>query len=175
MSKFMTASWQAYELDKESVRLETKVCDMEKELSHNTRERMKLEDEVKELKNLVKELRTNIVETDTSLDHFQKQNDELRPTLSRSRDKVIRKFKTSKEFTDLLDENYVAGFEDFCMDAIESFPKVDFDSIRLRTTTENSLLQTNLEDVNIKDDASTPHPAKDGPKFGGNALSGLSH
>lgn len=81
----------------------------------------------------------------------------------------------SKEFADLLDENYVASFEDFRMDAIESFPEADFDSIKLCTTTESSLLQTNLEDVNIKDDASTPHPAKDGPKFGGNALSGLSY
>lgn len=72
MSKFMTASQQAYELDKESVGLEAKVRDMEKELSRNTGERMKLEDEVKKLKNLVEELRTNIMEKDTTLYHFQK-------------------------------------------------------------------------------------------------------
>lgn len=46
----------------------------------------------------------------------------------------------SKEFADLLDENYVASFEDFRMDAIESFPEADFDSIKLCTTTESSLL-----------------------------------
>lgn len=62
---------------------------------------MKLEDEVKELKNLAEELRTDIVEMDTRLDHLQKQDDELRSSLSKSRDEVIKEFKMSKEFTDL--------------------------------------------------------------------------
>lgn len=101
---------------------------------------MKLEDKVKELKNLAEELRTDIVEVDTRLDHLQKQDDELRSSLSKSRDEVIKEFKMSKEFTNLLDENYVVGFEDFCMDAIESFPEVDFDSIKLCTVVEISLL-----------------------------------
>ena len=109
------------------------------------------------------------MEKDTCLDHLQKQNDELRSSLSKFRDEVIKEFKMSKEFIDLLDENYAAGFKDFRMDAIESFLGVDFDSIKLRTIAESSLLQTSLEDVNIKDDASTLHPAKDGSKFGGNA------
>lgn len=60
---------QAYELDKDRVRLEAKVCDMEKESSHKTGKRMKLEGEVKELNNLVEKFRTDIVE-DTHLDHL---------------------------------------------------------------------------------------------------------
>ena len=114
------------------------------------------------------------MEMDTRLDHLHKQNDKLRSSLSKFRDEVIKEFKMSQEFTDLLDENYAAGFEDFCMDAIESFPRVDFDSIKLRTVVESSLLQMSLEDVNIEDDVSTPHPAQDGSKFGSNAPSGLS-
>ena len=121
MSKFMAASKQAYELDKTRVRLEAKICDMEKESSRRTGERMKLEAKVKELKNLVEELGADIVEKDTHLDHLQKQNDELKSSLSKSRDEVIREFKTSKAYTDLLDENYVVGFEYFRMDALESF------------------------------------------------------
>ena len=121
MSKFRVASKQAYELDKTRVRLEAKICDMEKESSRRTRERMKLEAEVKELKNLAEELGADIVEKDTRLDHLQKQNDELKSSLSKSRDEVIREFKTSKAYTDLLDENYVVGFEYFRMDALESF------------------------------------------------------
>ena len=58
MSKFMVVSRQAYELDRDRIKLEAKVCDIEKESSRKTRERIKLEDEVKELKNLGKELRT---------------------------------------------------------------------------------------------------------------------
>ena len=140
MSKFMAVSRQAYELDKERVRLEAKVCEMEKESSCRTGERMKLEDEVKELKNLTKELRIDIVEKYIHLDHLQKQNDKLRSFLSKTRDEVIKEFKMSKEFTDLLDENYATGLNDFRMDTIESFLGVDFDSIKLRIIVESSLL-----------------------------------
>ena len=135
---------------------------------------MKLEDEVRELKNLAEGLKVDVLEKDTRLNHLQKQNDELSSLLSKSRDEVIKEFKTSSEFTDLLDKNNVASFENFRMDTIESFPGVDFDSIKFRTVAESSLLQTSLKDLNIKDDASTSHPVKDGSKSGGNAPSGLS-
>lgn len=52
MSKFRTVSRQAYELDHNKVRLEEKILDIEKESSHRIEERMKLEAEVVELKNL---------------------------------------------------------------------------------------------------------------------------
>ena len=48
------------------------------------------------------------------------------------------------------------------MDAIESFPRVDFDFIKLCIAAKSSLLQTSSENVNIKDDAYTPYSAKDG-------------
>ena len=41
-------------MDKDRIKLEAKVYDIEKESSRKTGERMKLEDEVKELKNLAK-------------------------------------------------------------------------------------------------------------------------
>ena len=60
--------------------------------------------------------------------------------MSKTRDEVIKEFKMSKEFTDLLDENYATGLNDFRMDTIESFLGVDFDSIKLRIIVESSLL-----------------------------------
>ena len=45
---------------------------MERESSHQVEVRAKLEDEVKELKNLIEELKSNAVEMDTHLDHLQK-------------------------------------------------------------------------------------------------------
>lgn len=102
---------------------------------------MKLEVEVVKLKNLAEDLRKNIMEKDICLDHLQKQNKELRSSLSQFWDEVIREFKSSKECIDLLDVNYVVGFEDFCMDTFESFLGVDFDSIKLRTAIKSSLLQ----------------------------------
>lgn len=70
MSKFMVVFRQATKLDKEKIRLEIRVSDMEKEASHKAGEKVKLEDEVKELKNLIEELKADIIEKETSLDHF---------------------------------------------------------------------------------------------------------
>ena len=68
----------------------------------------------------------------------------------------------SKQFTDLLDKNYIAGFEDFRLDAIENFPNLDFSSIKLNLgAATSSLIQTSLEDVNIEGDASTLPPPDD--------------
>ena len=111
-------------MDHTGVRVEAKIRDMEKESSRRTGERMKLEVEVVELKNLTEGLGTDIVEKDTHLDHLRKQNEELRSFLSQSKDEVIMDFKSFKEFTDLLDANYAVGFENFFMYALELFPEV---------------------------------------------------
>ena len=129
MSKFMVTSKQAYELDHTRVSLEAKIYDMEKESSRRMGERMKLEAEVEELKNLAEELRTDIVEKDTCLDHLQKQNEELKSSLNQAKDEVIKEFKSSKAFIDLLDANYAASFEDFRMDTLELFSEMNVDSI----------------------------------------------
>ena len=47
-----------------------RVRDLEKEVSSKVGERVKLEDKVKELKNLIEELKVDIVEKDTRLDHL---------------------------------------------------------------------------------------------------------
>ena len=74
-------------------------------------------------------------------------------------------FRTSKQFTDLLDNNYGAGFEDFRMDTTKNFLEVDFSSIKLNLGVASSLLQTSSEDVNIEDDATT-QPTQDEPNVG---------
>ena len=57
MTKFMAASKQVYELDKQRVKLEAKIREIERESKRWAEVRAKLEDEVKELKNLIKELK----------------------------------------------------------------------------------------------------------------------
>ena len=155
MTKFMAASRQAYELDKQKVRLEVKIRDMEKESSHWAEARTKLKDKVKELKNLVEDLKIDAIEKDTCLDHLQKRRDKLYTLLGEIREVAIRELKASSKFTNLSDKNYTAGFEDFRMDALEHYPRMDFNPIKLRVAAKISLLQTSSEDVNIKDDAST--------------------
>ena len=77
--------------------------------------------------------------------------------LERAKGDAVAEFKVSKQYTDLLDTNYTAGFEDFRMDAMENFHEVDFSSIKLNLggAATSSLLQTSSKNVNIEDDAST--------------------
>ena len=115
------------------------------------------------LQNLIEELKTDVVEKDTRLDHLQKKNNEMSTLLSKAKGDAVTKFKVSKQYTDLLDTNFAAGFEDFRMDAMENFPKVDFRFIKLNlAAATSSLLQTSSEDVNVEDDATT-HPLQDDP------------
>ena len=68
----------------------------------------------------------------------------------------MTEFKASKQYTDLLDTNYAAGFKDFRTDAMENFPEMDFSFIKLNlAAATSSLLQTSSEDVNVEDDATT--------------------
>ena len=145
---------------------------MQRESSRRAKVKAKLEDKLKELKNLVEELKADAINKDTCLDHLQQRSNELCTLLGETREAAIREFKVSSEFTNLLDRNYAVGFEDFCIDAIEHFHEVDFSPIKLHVAVENSLLQTSFEDINVEDDAST-QLTKDDPKSGDTTLSGL--
>ena len=124
-------------------------------------------DEAKEMQNLIEELKPDIVEKDSRLDHLQKKNDELRTFIKKAKEDAVMEFKASKQYTGLLDANYVAGFENFRMGAEERFPKVDFSSIKLNIGATSSLLQKSSEDVNIEDDATTLS-TQDDPTSGDN-------
>ena len=119
----------------------------------------KAKEEVNEHNKLIEELKTDTLEKDTRIDHLQKMNDELNACLSKAREDAVAEFKLSKVYTDTLDRNYAAGFEDFRMDAIENFPEVDFNLIKLNlAAATSSLLQTGSDDVNVENDASTQPP-----------------
>ena len=84
------------------------------------------------------------------------------PFLKKLKGDAVAVFQASKQFTDLLDKNYAAGFEDFKLNAIENFPNLDFNSIKLNLGAAiSSLIQTSFKDVNIEDDASTLPPPVD--------------
>ena len=118
--------------------------------------------EVTEHKKLIEELRIDALEKDTRIDHLQKMNDELSAHLSKAKEDAMAEFKSSKVYTDVLDRNYAAGFEDFRMNAIENFPEVNFSSIKLYLAAATScLIQTGSDDVNIEDNATTQLPLDD--------------
>ena len=75
MSKFMAASRQATDLDKDKIKMDAKVLALEWESNKRVAERLQLQDkvkhlefEVKELKNVDKELKTNIIDKESRLD-----------------------------------------------------------------------------------------------------------
>ena len=166
MSKFIAVSRQATKLDKTRILLEKRIKKVKEESKVWAEVAAKAKEEAKELRNLNEELKTDVLEKDTRLDHLQKKNNELSALLEKAKGDAVAKFQVSKQFTDLLDKNYAAGFEDFRLDAAENFPNLDFSAIKLNLgATTSSLLQTSSEDVNIEDDASTlppPADAKDG-------------
>ena len=140
MSKFIATSRQAIEMDQEKIRLEARICEVQVDCRGRVEMVTKAMDEVKDLKNLVEELKADAVEKDTRLDHFQKRNDELHVLLEKAQGDVVKDFRASSEFTNLLDKNYAAGFEDFRMDAMKRFPNVDFNPIKLNIGVASSLL-----------------------------------
>ena len=162
MSKFIAASRQATELDKTRILLEKRIREVKEESKVWAEVAAKAREKAKELRNLNEELKTDVLEKDTRLDHLQKKNNELSALLENAKGDVVAEFQTSKQFTDLLDKNYVAGFEDFRLDAAENFSNLDFNAIKLNLdAATSSLLQTSSEDDNIEDDASTLPPPAD--------------
>ena len=140
MSKFIAASRQATGLDKTRILLETRIRELNEESKKWAEVATTVKEKGKELLNLIEELETDVAKKDTCLDHLQKKNDELSTLLSNAKADEVAEFKSSNEYTKLLDANYAAGFEDFRMEAIENFPEMDFSSIKLNLTAATSSL-----------------------------------
>ena len=162
MSKFIAATRQATDLDKTRILLEKRIKEVKDESKVWAEVAAKAKEEANELRNLNEELKMDVIEKDTRLDHLQKRNNELSALLEKAKGDAVAEFQASKQFTDLLEKNYAAGFEDFRLDAAENFPNLDFSSIKLNLgAATSSFIQTSLEDVNIEDDASTLPPPID--------------
>ena len=165
MSKFIVAFRQATELDKTRILLEKRIKEVKEESKVWAEVAAKAREKANELRNLNEELKMDVLKKDTRLDHLQKKNNELNALLEKAKGDAVAEFQTSKQFTDLLDKNYAAGFEDFRLDTAENFPNLDFSAIKLNLgAATSSLLQTSSKGVNIEDDASTllpPAVAKD--------------
>ena len=139
------------------VLLETRIQEVKDEAKKWAEVAAKAKDDAKGLQTLVEELKANAAEKDLRLEELRKRNDEQSILLSKAKGDVVAEFKASKQYTDILDTNYAASFEDFKMDAMEKFPNVDFNSIilNLNVAATSSLLHTGSEDANIEDDATT--------------------
>ena len=132
------------------------------------------------LKNEVEELKADCVEKESRISHLEVKVQELTSPLKKAKEEAIAAFMKSNDFTTRLDRYYASGYEDFCADAKETYPEMDFDSFKIPTAIKSSLLPMSYENVNVVDDASieptqdATDASKDDPKSGGDAPSGLS-
>ena len=80
---------------------------------------------------------------------FRKKNNELNALLEKAKGDAVVEFQASKQFTDLLDKNYAAGFEDFRLDAAENFPNLDFGTIKLNLGAAQALSSKPVQRTSI--------------------------
>ena len=170
MSKFYTATCQAKELAAEAKTAKDKAKELNNEIMLKKGEVLRLTEDFNrlqgsetKLKNEVEELKADNLEKDTCIIHLEGQVSEFTSSLEKAYEKAIAAFKKSDEYKNRLDNHYAAGYEDFCADAKEAYPNLDFNSFKLPLATESSLLQTSSEEVNIMDDANT-EVTQDNPK-----------
>ena len=176
MLKFYTATCQAKELTTEAKiakdkakELNNKILLRKGEVLRLTEDFNRLQGSETKLKNKVEELKADNIEKDTRIVYLEGQVSGF----VKAREEAIVSFKKSDEYKSHLDSYYAAGYEDFHVDAKETFPDLDFDSFKLPLANESSMLQTSSEDVNVMDDASNEVIQGD-PKSGGNAPNGSS-
>ena len=180
MSKFYTATCQAKELTTEAKTAKEKAKELNNEVLLKKREVLRLTEDFNclqgsetKLKNEVKELKADNIEKDTRIIYLEGRVSRFVSSLEKAREEAIASFKKSDEHKSRLNSHYAAGYEDFHVDAKETFPDLDFDSFKLPLATESSMLQTSSEDINVIDDASNEVIQGD-PKSGGNAPNGSS-
>ena len=176
MLKFYTATCQAKELTTEAKtakdkakELNNKILLRKGEVLRLTEDFNRLQGSETKLKNKVEELKADNIEKDTRIVYLEGQVSGF----VKAREEAIVSFKKSDEYKSHLDSYYAAGYEDFHVDAKETFPDLDFDSFKHPLANESFMLQTSSEDVNVMDDASNEVIQGD-PKSGGNAPNGSS-
>ena len=75
--------------------------------------------------------------------------------MSKTKEEIIAKFKASSAFSKIMDEHYAASFKDFHQDPEDQFLRVDFSLIKLHVASEDSILISGSDDVDVVDDAAT--------------------
>ena len=94
----------------------------------------------KKLRNEVEELKADSIEKETHINHLEVKVQGFTSSLENAQKEAIATFMKSNDFTNCLNCHYVASYEDFRSDAQEAYPEIYFDSFKIPTKAENSLL-----------------------------------
>ena len=103
----------------------------------------------------MEELKAYSTEQETHITHLEVKVQGFTSSMEKAHKESVATFMKSNKFKNHLDRHYAASSEDFRSDAKEAYPEMDFDSFKIPTATENSLLLTSSQDINVMDDTST--------------------
>ena len=138
MSKFYIATYQAKELATEAKTAKDKAKELNNEILLKKGKVLRLTEDFNclqgsetKLKNEMEELKADNIEKDTRIVYLEGQVSEFVSPLEKARGEAIAAFKKSDEHKKALDNYYAAGYEDFCADAKETYPDLDFDFFKL--------------------------------------------
>ena len=107
------------------------------------------------LKDEVEKLKADSIEKETRITLLEGKVLELTSSLEKALEEAIATFKRLDEFKNRLDNHYAVDYENFGVDAQETYPDMDFDSFKIPLAIESSLLSTSSEDINMVDNATT--------------------
>ena len=146
MSKFYTVSTQAKELCDQAKAAKEKSKELNNEVLLKKREVIKLIEELtrlqgieRKLKDEVEELKADSIKKDTRISHLEVKVQGFTSSMEKAQKEAIAAFMKSNEFKIRLDRHYTASYKDFCSDAKEAYPEMDFDSFEIPTAVESSL------------------------------------
>ena len=103
----------------------------------------------------MEELKENSTKKETHITHLEVKVQGFTSSMEKAHKEAVTTFMKSNKFKNHLDRHYVAGYEDFRFDAKKAYPEMDFDSFKIPTATESSLLLASTQDVNVMDNTLT--------------------
>ena len=89
----------------------------------------------------MEEFKVDSIEKETHINHLKVKCQGFTLSLEKAKKEAIATFMKSNDFTNRLEQHYVARYEDFRFDAKEAYPKMGFDSYQVPIAVESSLLQ----------------------------------
>ena len=75
----------------------------------------------------MEELKADSIEKETRINHLEVKCQGFTSSLEKAKKEAIATVMKSNDFTNRLDQHYVAGYEDFRSDAKEAYPEMKFD------------------------------------------------
>ena len=88
----------------------------------------------------MEKLKAGSIGKETRINHLKVKCQGFTSSFEKAKKKAIATFLKSNDFTNSLDQHYVAGYEDFRSDAKEAYLEMDFNYFKVPTAAKSFLL-----------------------------------